>query len=89
MAIERFDAGLKAAEVNIGTGQGYSNLEIIQMIEKVTGLAVPYSEGPRREGDLTQLYAEPAQAKDILGFIPTHSELENIIRSAWAFHKTR
>ena len=89
MAIERFDAGLKAAEVNIGTGRGYSNLEIIQMIEKVTGLAVPYTEGPRREGDLTQLYAEPVLAKNILGFTPTHSELENIIRSAWAFHKTR
>jgi len=80
---------VNSAEINIGTGQGYSNLEILQMIEKVTGLAVPYKAGPRREGDLTQLYADSARAKDILGFTPTHSGLENIIRSAWTFHKRR
>jgi len=89
MAMKRFDVGVNSAEINIGTGQGYSNLEILQMIEKVTGLAVPYKAGPRREGDLTQLYADSARAKDILGFTPTHSGLENIIRSAWTFHKRR
>lgn len=87
MALEEFEAGLTAAEVNIGTGQGSSNLEILKMIEHVTGLRVPYNKGPRREGDLTQLYANAAYAKEVLGFTPTHSDLENIIGSAWRFHQ--
>lgn len=87
MAMDKFKVGLSQAEINIGTGQGFSNLEILQMIETVTGLKVPYTEGPRREGDLTQLYADSANAKAVLGFTPTHSGLENIISSAWTFHK--
>ena len=89
MAMNKFDDGLQRAEVNIGTGKGYSNLEILKMIETVTGLSVPYTEGARREGDLTQLYADSAYAKSILGFTPIHSDLENIIKTAWGFHKNK
>lgn len=86
-AVQAIDEGLTHAEVNIGTGSGYSVLEILEMIEAVTGLPVPYTVGPRREGDLTQLYADSAKAKEILGFAPKHSDLENIIKTAWNFHK--
>jgi len=86
-AMTAFDTGLAAAEVNIGTGVGVSVLEIIKMIESVTGLAVPYTEGPRRDGDLTQLYAEPSKAKVLLGFEPKYSDLKNIIETAWSFHR--
>lgn len=79
--------GLTNAEVNIGTGQGVSNLEILQMIERATGKAVAYENAPRRDGDLTQLYADPQRAKEILGFTAQHSDLENIIQTAWNFHK--
>ena len=85
--LKSFEAGLTNTEVNIGTGQGESNLEILQMIERVTGKAVPYDSAPRRDGDLTQLYANPQRAKDILGFTAQHSNLENIIQTAWNFHK--
>lgn len=84
-----FSNGLKQAEVNIGTGKGVSNLEILQMIERVTGNAVPYDDAPRRNGDLTQLYADPQRAKEILGFTAKHSNLENIIKTAWNFHKSK
>ena len=87
MAMEKFSGGLANAQINIGTGKGYSNLEILEMIEAVTGLKVPYTKGPRRDGDLTELYADCGQAKAVLGFTPTHSDLENIIKSAWGFHK--
>lgn len=86
-AIRAMDDGLSQAEVNLGTGEGYSVLQIINAIEEVTGLAVPYDEGPRREGDLTQLFADAARAEEILGFKPQHSSLENIIQTAWKFHK--
>lgn len=85
--IGAFEAGLSHAEVNIGTGQGVSVLEILESIKKVTGKSVPYGGGPRRDGDLTRLYADAAKAKSVLGFTPKHSDLENIIATAWAFHR--
>lgn len=88
-AIRAFDRGLKAAEVNIGTGQGVSNLEILQAIERVTGLSLPYEAAPRRDGDLTRLFADASKAKTVLGFEPKHSDLQNIIKTAWAFHKEK
>ena len=84
-----FDDGLTHAELNIGTGHGHSNLEILKMIETVTGLSVPYDEAPRRDGDLTQLYADPKKASDIIGFEARHSDLHNIIETAWRFHKLK
>lgn len=88
-AIQAFDNGLEAAEVNIGTGQGVSNLEVLKTIERVSGLTLPHEAAPRREGDLTQLYADCAKAKAVLGFEPKHSDLDNIIRTAWNFHKLK
>ena len=84
--LKAFANGLTHSEVNIGTGQGVSNLEILKMIERVTGRAVPYDNAPRRDGDLTRLYADPSRAKDILGFTAKHSDIETIIQSAWRFH---
>jgi len=89
LALKAFDGGLAKAELNLGTGQGVSNLEILQMIEKVTGRPVPFDAAPRREGDLTQLYANATQAKEVLGFSPQHSDLDNIIQTAWAFHRQK
>lgn len=88
-AIRAIDEGLTHAEINIGTGSGYSVLEILKMIETVTGLTVPYEIAPRRKGDLTKLYADAANAKELLGFVPEHSYLENIIKTAWGFHRMR
>lgn len=84
-----FEKGLTNAELNIGTGDGQSNLEILKMIEKVTGRPVPYDEAPKREGDLTRLYADPQKAKDVIGFEAKHSDLENIISTAWNFHRQK
>jgi UDP-glucose-4-epimerase GalE len=88
-AIRAMDGGLTQAELNLGTGEGYSVLQIINAIEKVTGLPVPYEVGPRRDGDLTQLYANSAKARKILDFTPENSTLENIIETAWNFHRCK
>lgn len=89
LALEKMAGGLSRAEVNIGTGNGISNLEILETIGRVTGQAVPYENGPRRTGDLSRLYADKGHAKAVLGFEPIHSDIETIIRSAWAFHARR
>lgn len=81
-----FDNGLHRAELNIGTGKPVSNLEILNTIERVTGRTVPYDPAPRRDGDVTQLYADGARAKTVIGFTPIHSGIDNIIQTAWNFY---
>lgn len=54
--------------VNLGTGQGYSVLDMVKAFEKVTGKPIPYKIMPRRPGDIDECYADPTKAKEILGF---------------------
>lgn len=89
LAIGKMGQGLNRAELNLGTGQGYSNLQVLEMIGKVTGLTVPFDAAPRRDGDLSQLYANAQLAKEKLGFEPQDSSLENIIKTAWQFHQKK
>ncbi|MBI4032975.1 MAG: UDP-glucose 4-epimerase GalE [Candidatus Blackburnbacteria bacterium] len=72
---------------NTGTGQGHSNLEVIKMVEQVSGKKVQYSIGPRREGDAANLVADPTKAQKELGWKPRFSDLETIVKSAWAWHR--
>ena len=75
------DAGFTA--YNIGAGQGYSVREVIQVVEEVTGSKVPVRVGKRRTGDPAVLCASPGKLKRELKWEPRHSELKNIIRTAW------
>ena len=72
---------------NIGTGRGYSVLEIINAICERTGHMVKFEIGPRRSGDREQVVADAAKAKKDLGFEPKYSDLNTIIDTAWAWHK--
>jgi len=84
-----FDRGLSRAELNIGTGAGVSNLEILKTIETVTGRPVPYDAAARRQGDLTKLFADSKLAFETIGFTPSHSSINNIIETAWNFHRRK
>ena len=68
---------------NLGTGNGFSVKEIIQAAEKVTGKKVPVKYGPRRAGDAIALYANPAYAKQVLGWEAKYKDPESIIHTAW------
>jgi UDP-glucose-4-epimerase GalE len=72
---------------NLGTGQGVSVRQVIQMVEKVTGLKVPVQSGTRRPGDPPCLVASGEKAKAELGWRPQHSSLENIVATAAAWHE--
>ena len=72
--------------LNLGTGSGYSVLEIIKETEKVTGKPINYSIAPKRPGDPPSLIASPATAKELIGWEPQHS-LYNIISSAVAWRQ--
>ncbi len=68
--------------VNVGTGKGASVLEIIHTFESVTGAKLNWSIGPRREGDVSQIYADPTLASELLGWKAKRS-LEDSLKDAW------
>ena len=71
---------------NLGTGAGSSVLEVIRMVERVSGRSVQMQHSPRRAGDAPSLVADPTRARELLGWTPQHSSLESIVRTAWAWH---
>ncbi|MCL5429120.1 MAG: UDP-glucose 4-epimerase GalE [Chloroflexi bacterium] len=71
---------------NVGSGHGYSVLEVVEMARKVTGHPIPALETPRRPGDPARLVASPALIQKELGWEAKHSGLEEIISSAWDWH---
>lgn len=77
----------KSDSFNLGTGQGHSNREVINMVKKVSGVDFKVDESPKRPGDPPMIYADNTKAKKVLGFDPQHSDLQTIVESAWNWHK--
>jgi len=75
--------------INLGTNLGYSVLEVIRAAERVTGKSVPYKVLPRREGDVPVLLASREKAERVLGWVPSLSDIETILRTAWAWHRNQ
>ena len=73
---------------NVGTGSAYSVREVIQMVEKVTGRVVPTIISQPRIGDPSSLLAASDRIQDELGWTPIHSDLQEIVESAWRWHQT-
>ncbi len=67
---------------NLGTGTGYSVLDIVQAFEKASGTPIPYKMAPRREGDAAKSYADPAKAKNELGWTAQY-DLERMCADVW------
>ena len=72
---------------NLGTGQGFSVREVIDVARRVTGHPIPAVECPRRPGDPSTLVASAERIQKELGWKPTHSDLERIVSSAWEWHR--
>jgi UDP-glucose 4-epimerase len=68
---------------NLGNGQGYSILEVIEVARRVTGHQIPAIEAPRRSGDPAVLVASSEKIRRELGWSPRYNDLETIIASAW------
>lgn len=78
-ALDRHDTMLT---VNLGTGQGYSVLDMVQAFEKASDRPVPYRIAPRRSGDIASCYADPALAHELMGW-RAERDLETMCRDAW------
>lgn len=70
--------------VNLGCGQGYSVLEVVQAFEKASGRRIPYEFVPRRDGDIAANWADPSRAEKLLGW-KARRTLDDMCRDAWHF----
>ena len=88
-AIERMLGGKSAGRYevfNIGTGAGYSVLDIIKSFERVSGVRLNYRITPRRAGDIEKIWADPSKANETLGWT-AEEDLDSMMSSAWAWQK--
>ncbi len=76
----------RGLELNLGTGRGVSVREVVESCRRVTGRAIPARVGPRRPGDPPELVADPTRAREVLGFEPRYTVLDEIVATAWAWH---
>jgi UDP-glucose 4-epimerase len=74
---------------NLGTGRGYSVLEVVKAAQDVTGRRFAVEIQDRRPGDPPRLVASHDQATRVLGWRPAHSGLEEILETAWRWHQVR
>jgi len=77
----------KSGFFNLGNGDGYSVKEVINTCEKITGRKIPAIERPRRAGDPPRLVAAAKKAFTELGWKPQYPKLDDIVRTAWAWHQ--
>lgn len=81
LALKKLDRTLGA--FNLGTKEGFSVREIVAAVEEVTGKTLPVQLDPRREGDPPALVADASRAREVLGWNPQRSTLDQMIGSAW------
>ena len=84
-ALEKLDKEQKGLFIyNLGTGKGYSVLDMVKAFEKSTGRKVPYKIVERREGDIATCYADPKKAREELGWVASKT-LDDMCRDSWNY----
>jgi UDP-glucose-4-epimerase GalE len=84
-AVEHLLKGGASNVFNVGTGSGHSVKEVVSSVERVTGKKVPFTMGPRREGDPPSLVADSTKLQTTLGWKPKRADLDRIVSDAWKF----
>jgi UDP-glucose 4-epimerase len=85
-ALDHLRRGGRSECLNLGSGRGYSVLEVIECARQVTGRSIEVHMAEPRAGDPSWLIADASKAGSVLGWSPTRSDLPSIIRSAWEWH---
>ena len=78
----------KSQVYNVGTGQGYSNKQVIEIVKKVSEKDINIEIGPKRLGDASILVADAGKIKTSLGWQPKYSDLETIVSTAFKWHQS-
>lgn len=71
---------------NLGTGKGYSVLDVVKAFEKASGVNIPYKIGPRRDGDIATCYSDPSKAEKELGW-KAQRDIEEMCEDSWRWQK--
>jgi UDP-glucose-4-epimerase GalE len=87
LALEHLLAGSAGGVFNLGQGRGYSVMEVIRTVSEITGRTIAVNTSARRPGDAAVLIASNRKALEVLGWTPQESTLENIITTAWQWHR--
>ena len=87
LALDDLDNGGKSDVYNLGNGNGFSVREVIEAARRVTGIDIPAEEAPRRTGDPAVLVASSEKAKSRLNWKIKYDKIEDIIASAWEWHR--
>lgn len=86
LAVKKLVTGSGLFVVNLGTGKGYSVLDMIRAFSEATGREIPYEIAPRRPGDIAECYADPAYAGELLGF-RAEKTLLDMCADSWRWQK--
>jgi UDP-glucose 4-epimerase len=78
----------KSDVFHIGTSNGFSVKEVLDKAIEITKTKIPHKVYPRRDGDREYLVSDSKKCKELLNWTPVHSSLDNIIKTAWKWHKT-
>jgi UDP-glucose 4-epimerase len=89
LALEHLTNHIGADAYNLGIGTGFSVMEVVQTIKKITQRDLPFVIKPRREGDPSQLIADASLIQKAMSWKPRFTSLEPIIESAWQWHRVR
>ena len=87
LALDALANGHKTDTYNVGTGKGQSVLEVLRVVQKVTGVDFQLTMSPRRSGDPAELVADSTRIKTEFGWNPKYSDITNIVQTAWKWHK--
>ena len=82
LACDYLDNHIGTTAINLGTGTGYSVFDVVHAFERSTGITIPYEVAPRRAGDLPVSYANPAKARQLLGWT-AEKTLDDMCRDSW------
>lgn len=85
LALDHLRAGKAPEFINLGNGQGYTVLQVIESVRRVTGREFEVRMEARRPGDPSHLVADSAKARRVLGWQPSHPALDGMVASAWRF----
>ena len=87
LSLRQLLGGAPSARYNLGNGNGFSVLEVIEAVRRVTGNPIKVVMGERRAGDPPRLVANAARARNDLGWTPGRADLERIVADAWAWEQ--
>jgi UDP-glucose 4-epimerase len=87
LAADRLAAGAGNLQLNLGTGEGKTVMQVLKAVQRAVGRPVPHVIAPRRAGDAVALFSDASKVGRVLGWEPRLSSLDAIVMSAWSFHR--